>query len=367
MVAVVGFVILLEQALEHYSVITTPGLEDLPFPAVRLVLPALAVYMLVVWRMLRRETLATLDAVRPAIRVDDETYDGFVEDMLKARDTTYLALVALSVWIVIVLYMVFRNPFPVSNRVFLPANRLMAIFFVLAYVLVGWLGLGLSYTAFKHGRGMGRLAHCPLALNALDTTNVLPFGRHSLYHSASLAGVIIVLLLSLGQPTALIDYFVIMLAAGGSLSHPDLALMGRAHPDDQGQTGGIEPHLRSTRGRHRAFMKEDRPTNEDLDEITHRTDKLTQIRGQVLKMPNWPFRDATAIVRALFTATSPLVYLILTALIRDLPHPPAGKLRDRQIRRLPSPNDKSGERRDYSRSVCQPTASLVKPAEAVGY
>ena len=281
-----------------------------------LLLPVLTVYMMVVWRLLRRRTVQALHALRPSIRIDDDHYHTIARHMLRTRRDTYLGLAAATLVIVLIVFILLAKPMPAYDDVFLPTdNAFLAAAIVASYTFFGWIGLSLSYDALAHAAGLRLLSQQPLSLNVLDASNVLEFGRLSLWHSASLAGIIFIPILSLGSPTG-IGFLVLGLTLLGSLLTLILPLWG-VHRQMVEIKDGATQKINSQLGEvHAALMDENYLSGVTLDDLVSRTEKLAQLRGHVLKAPNWPFRDLGALVRALAAALSPLLYIILTAVIQ---------------------------------------------------
>lgn len=281
-----------------------------------LLLPVLTIYMMLVWRLLRRRTVQALRALRPSVHISDSDYHTIARHMLRTRRDTYLGLATATLVIVLVVFVLLGKPMPAYDDVFLPRDNIfLAAAVIASYTFFGWIGLSLSYDALAHASGLRVLSRKPLTLNVLDASNVLEFGRLSLWHSATLAGIIFVPLLSLGAPTG-IGFLVLALTLVGSLLTLILPLWGvhcqmveikdEATQKINGQLGEV----------HAALMDENYLSSDSLDDLASRTEKLALLRGHVLKAPNWPFRDLGALVRALAAATSPLIYIILSAVIQ---------------------------------------------------
>lgn len=314
-VAAITMLIVTEQLWEatQTKLVASPR----PFAILKpwMVLPLLTIYMLWIWRALRRRTLHTLLALRPAVRAADEDYNTIARHMLRTRRETYLGVAAITFLVVVLLFAGLHRSMPAYDDVNIPKeNVFIAAAVIASYTLFGWIGLSLSYDALMHAIGLGQLAKRPLALNVLDPSNILDFGRLSLWHSAALAGIILILVLALGPPQT-IGIFVLIITLGGSLLTLILPLWGVhrqivATKDDALQK--INSQLGEVQA---AIMEASKLSGDTLDDLTNRIDKLVQLRSHILKAPNWPFRDTAAIARALTATTSPLIYLVLAALI----------------------------------------------------
>jgi hypothetical protein len=281
-----------------------------------LLLPVLTVYMIVVWRLLRRRTLQALCNLRPSVQIDNAAYHAIVSRMLRTGRHTYLGLATATLAIVLVVFVVLDIPMPAYDDVFLPRdNVFLAAAVIASYTFFGWIGLGLSYDALAHALGLRQLSNQPLALNVLDAANVLEFGRLSLWHSATLAGVILIPILTLGPPTN-IGFLVLALTLAASVLTLILPLWG-VHCQMVRVKDGAAQKINGQLGEvHAALMDEGYLSREALDDLASRTEKLSLLRTHILKAPNWPFRDLGALLRALAAATSPLIYIVLTEIIQ---------------------------------------------------
>lgn len=281
-----------------------------------MLLPVLTVYMIVVWRLLRRRTLQALRVLRPSVQISNASYHTTARHMLRTRRGTYAGLALATLIIVLVVFVFMGIPMPAYDDVFLPrGNIFLAVGIIASYTLFGWIGLSLSYDSLAHAIGLRWLSNQPLALNVLDASNVLEFGRLSLWHSATLAGIIFVPILTLGAPTN-IGFLVLALTLIGSVLTLILPLWG-VHRQMVAVKDGATQKINSQLGEvHAALMDESYLSSEALDDLAGRTEKLSLLRTHILKAPNWPFRDLGALVRALAAATSPLIYIVLSALIQ---------------------------------------------------
>ncbi len=314
-VAAIAMLIVTEQLWEatQTKIVTSP--RSLAILRPWMVLPLLTIYMLWIWRTLRRRTLHTLIVLRPAVHTADEDYDTIARHMLRTRRGTYLGIAAITLIVVVLLFAGLHRSMPAYDDVYMPKeNVFIAAAIIVSYTLFGWIGLSLSYDALMHAAGLSQLARRPLALNALDPSNILDFGRLSLWHSTALAGIILILVLALGPPQT-VGIFVLIITLGGSLLTLILPLWGvhrqiveakeNALQKINGQLGEVQT----------AIMEASKLSGDTLDDLANRVDKLVQLRSHILKAPNWPFRDTAAIARALTATSSPLIYLVLAALI----------------------------------------------------
>jgi hypothetical protein len=96
-VALVGLLTVVEQALEYslddptFSNVTPRGVVQ------SLAVPALAVYILVILRILKERTVEELAALRPTVLVSDQDYDDHVRGIVSTDWRTELALLVTSI------------------------------------------------------------------------------------------------------------------------------------------------------------------------------------------------------------------------------------------------------------------------------
>lgn len=313
--------VLVAQLLAHTE--RDPGFSVLePGVLLRLLaLPVLTAYMMAMLRVLKRRAIASLCDLRPAVQIGDEAYDRLVYGTVRVNPRMEVALLAASAAVVVLLFAVLRsalpiNPLPQLGRLYLSANPFIAVLTLASYTVFGWAGLELVLATVRFGRGLGALANQPLRVNVFDPTNLLPFGSLTLMHSLSVAGVIIGLLVTLGQPEFLIDYAVVILASLASV----LALVAPLH--------GVRvqmlrakaqalAHIHQRLAECQAVMLALQTHSPDaLKALTTATDNLISLRKTVLAQPSLPFRNALAVSRVVLAALSPFAYFIANELIR---------------------------------------------------
>ncbi len=319
LIAAAGLVAFAEQVLE-YSLRDPAFVQATPLTWIkRLVVPFLIVYLLFTLRLLRRGAIQALAALRPIVEIDDDAYDAHVRAMIHIRRREELFLLAISVTLMVILFVVLKNPLPLSggpNPVHLPANWLLAAFILGAYTLLGWLFLMLIYCSIRLGTALGRLAREPLSVNIFDPMDLLPFGRLSLLHSLSLVGVILILVLPLGRPTELVDYLVILLASLGSFLALVVPLWGVHRQMDEAKERALANIHEQLHDIHRRLVGSADLVDQDVASLANRTGALINLRKMINEAPSWPFKDATAALRASLAAMTPLIYFVLTEVIR---------------------------------------------------
>jgi hypothetical protein len=283
---------------------------------VRLVLPVLSTYLLLTNRGLKRAVLDCLVRLQSSVRVSPEQYEQLVEKMIRPSRKVEALLLAVSSAVVLALFAWMGSPLPIYNLLSLPGNPLAAGVILSTYVLIGWLGLSLVYTGIQHAFYLSKLARYPLSINVFDPENLLPFGSISLLHSLVLAGVVVILRVLLGRPTSPASFLVITLASFGSLLALVLPLTGVYQQMRKAKIKALNNISDQLLQAQDVLLSLKNPLDDGVTELNARTNALVNLRRTILESPNWPFRSNTAVARAVIAAMSPLIYFVLTELVR---------------------------------------------------
>jgi len=316
LVVLITLLVIGEQVMEERLVGAMGSYPTWQRLGIRAALPALSAYLLLTNRGLKHAVLDCLRQLRPSIRVADQRYNLLVEHMIRPARWIEFLLLTLSTAIVLMLFNWMRNPLPIYTSLTLPTQPLAAIWILITYILVGWLGLSLVYTGVQHAIYLSRLARLPLSINVFDPENLLPFGSISLLHSLVLAGVVVILRVLLGRPTSPASFLVIILASVGSLLALVLPLTGVYQQMRKAKIKAlnrISDQLLQAQDR---LLDLQNPLGDGISELNARTNALVNLRKTILESPNWPFRSNSAVVRAVIAAMSPLIYFVLTELVR---------------------------------------------------
>jgi hypothetical protein len=284
--------------------------------ALRLALPALTVYMLLALRALKRSALPQLAQLRPAVLIDDVAYDAAVQRIVQTSRRAEGVILLLALVIVLGWFVLLRLPYPMMAGLRLSAHPLQALLTIVAYTIFAWAGLALVWSTLRFGQGLARLAGQPLTINTLDPDNVLPFGRLSLRHSLSVAVTVLLFVIPLGAPGDVLEYTVLAAATLASLSALILPLWGVHRQMGQARgrvTARISQELAGCQSR---LMECANVSNDELSELSERTEKLIGLRTTVYRSPTWPFRNASSAVRVILAAMSPLLYFVLNEMVR---------------------------------------------------
>jgi hypothetical protein len=282
----------------------------------RMALPALSVYLVLTNRGLKRAVLDCLLQLRTSIQITPERYETLVERMIRPRRSMEALMLILSSAVVLALFAWMENPLPIYTTLRLPSEPVSAGLILFTYILIGWLGLSLVYTGIQHAFYLSRLARLPLNINVFDPENLLPFGSISLLHSLVLAGVVVILRVLLGAPTSPASFLVITIASFGSLMALVLPLNGVYQQMRRAKIKALNNISDQLLQAQDVLLSLKNPLDDGVTELNARTNALVNLRKTILESPNWPFRSNTAVVRAVVAAMSPLIYFVLTELVR---------------------------------------------------
>lgn len=313
---ILSLVVLAEQVMERTTLASMPYAKSLGLVGYRLALPLLTFYMLLALKALKTSSVPKLARLRPAVQVGDGAYSDYVRRILYTSPRAEAGLLVLSLVVVLAWFVVLDLPVPLLASVYLPSHPLQALFVILAYVIFGWAGLTLVYSSTRFGFGLGALAQRPLKVNVFDPADLLPFGGLSLRHSLTVAVTILLLIIPLGRPTEPGEYAVVLLASLASLSALILPLWGVHKQMERARevaASRISEELQRCQER---LMEDSELDLAAATELANRTDKLIALRTTMYKSPSWPFRNASSVFRVSLAALSPLIYFILSEVLR---------------------------------------------------
>jgi hypothetical protein len=173
----------------------------------------------------------------------------------------------------------------------------------------------LVYMTARLGRSLGELTREPLEIDVFDTTNLLPFGNIALAGALAPAGIIVILLLGLGQPSTWLSWSILFLAAVASILALLLPLRG-IHGQMSDAKEAALANLNARIGHVYEEVRRAPLEGAAIPGINERTNTLIPLRKTVHEMTTWPFADTVAFGRAVLIASSPLIYTVLSELIR---------------------------------------------------
>jgi hypothetical protein len=291
------------------------------FSSRRWTLIAAVLYMLVIARVVDRTVQRSLPSLERVLHMDPRSFRAYVHRLRPLDPRTNAILVAASALIVLGLFVGIGLDLPVTNDpvtnqpIFLPGNAIAAVLILAGYSVVGWAGLGLIYLTTRLGRALGELCREPIEVDVFDTTNLLPFGNIALAGALAPAGIIVIFLLGLGMPATWLSWSVLVLAAIASLAALLLPLRG-VHRQMSDAKDAVLANL-NARIRH-VYEAVDQhhvePT--EVPVLNARANTLIPLRKTVQETTTWPFADTVAFGRAILIASAPLIYTVLSELIK---------------------------------------------------
>jgi len=291
---------------------------------------AVAIYLVVVVEIVRREAREALSDLRPVVRIDDPRFEVYRAAMTRLHPRVELGLIVASMAVVVVLFPIGGLSLPTTDipgttsPLHLPASPLASTVIVLAYAALGWAGLRLIETTVRVARTLGRLTRESVAVRVFDTSDLLPFGHIALAAALAPAGLIAIFVLGLGTPRTPIGWAVLLLATATSLLALVLPLRGihgqmRRAKDEA--LAGLNGQLSDVHARVGSSPLADAavPTAAGAaiptGELNDRTSLLVSLRRVVGEMPTWPFRDTVVFGRAVLIASAPVIYAALNGLV----------------------------------------------------
>jgi hypothetical protein len=283
---------------------------------------AATLYMLVISGLVDRTVVRSLEALKQTVRADQTVYAAHARRMRQPAPSMELALLGVAVAIVLALFVVAGIALPVVDDPVTRQGRRLpdgvaAVVVLSGYAIVGWAGLRLVYVTVRLARALASISRLPLDIDVFDTTNLLPFGNLALVVAAAPAGIIVILLLGLGQPRTPLGISVLALAAAASLLALLLPILG-IHREmaraKQRAMSGLNARIRHVY----EDVGRDATGEVAVGVLSDRTSTLVDLRKTVQEMTTWPFRDTLAFGRAVLIASAPIIYAALSELIKVL-------------------------------------------------
>lgn len=279
-----------------------------------LVLPVLIIYILIQLRVLKNAAVKALAELRPSVPISDDEYEQHVHRMISADVRIELLLLAASIAIVLLLFTTFEA-FLLNTRSGLPAFLPATVWVVAVYGLLGWLLLSLAYWSIRQARALRALARCHLKISLFDLSNLVPFGRLGLLNSLPTVGIILIPMILFGLPTGGGGFLVIGVSLMSLLTffYPLWGVHRQMDEAKEAALANINEQLEAIQ----AILSVGIDTEiKDLAGLADRTNLLTKMRELTQESPTWPFKDSAAVARAILAVSSPLIYFVLTELVR---------------------------------------------------
>jgi len=230
-------------------------------------------------------------------------------------------LFVASAGIVAILFVVLGVSLPIDDPVtgaprLLPSAGPTAFLILLEYAVVGWAISSLVFASIRRARALGRLAREPIDIDVFDTTKLLPLGNIALASALAPAGIIVILLVGYGRPSQPLSWSVLLLATIASILALILPLRGIHRQMARARYAA----LARLNGQLRRWYDVINAGGEiDMAESARRNNHVaavTALRTTVGQMTTWPFRDTLAFGRAVLIASAPLIYTIISELIK---------------------------------------------------
>ncbi|MEX1168545.1 MAG: hypothetical protein WEE50_00240 [Chloroflexota bacterium] len=305
------------------DLVDSPPLQMLPpeFSSRRWTLIAVVLYSLLILRLVDRTVRRSLPSFERVLRLEPAAFRAYVHRLRPPDPTTSLVLLAISALIVTVLFAGLGQDLPLTNDpvtgqpLYLPPDPVAAIAILAGYTVVGWAGLSLIYLVVSLGRALGQLCREPLEVDVFDTTKLLPFGNIALASALAPVGIIGIFLFGLGPPTNWLSWSVLLLAGCASV----VALLYPLRGIHRQMSDAKEAVLADLNARIANVYRD--VSRKELDAgaiagLNARTNTLVPLRRTVHEMTTWPFADTVAFGRAVLIASAPLIYTVLSELIK---------------------------------------------------
>ena len=287
-------------------------------------------YLLVISRVVDGLVERSLTALTGVLQVEQEKLDRYELWLDSPGIRVDGVLILLSAVVVTALFPVLGTSLPIDDPVtnqpmLLPRSAVAGLLVLAEYTLLGWAVVSLVYSTICRARALGQLSRERFEVDVFDTTKLLPFGNIALATSLAPAGIIVIFVIGFGRPTAPLSWSVLLLATLASLLALILPLrsihqqMARAKQD---ALGGLNARIREVYEQEGGASKvHDAKGATELDgaeiaRLNNRVGTLIALRKTVGEMTAWPFRDTLAFGRAVLIASAPLIYTIISELIK---------------------------------------------------
>jgi hypothetical protein len=277
-------------------------------------------YMLWTSRFVDRLVDRSVGALEGAVDLPEARFKAYAEAMRRPGAVVDAALFLFALASVIALFWGIGLSLPTDDPItnaprYLPDSGIARVVIVLGYAVVGWTILSLVWNTIRRARALGRLSHEKLAVDVFDTTRLLPLGNIALAASLAPAGIIVILLIGYGRPSQPLSWFVLWLATLASVLALLLPLRGihrqMAHAK-AAALAGLNAQIREIYEHVNAGVADGAETARTSGQVS----TLVTLRKTVGEMTTWPFRDTLALGRAVLIASAPLIYTIVSEIIK---------------------------------------------------
>jgi hypothetical protein len=280
-------------------------------------------YMLATARWVDHAVDRWIVALDGAFKIDRARFEHYAAGLGRPRPFVQASLFVASVIIVFAVFEILGSSLPTDDPVtkqpiFMPPMGPSAAIILAGYVVLGWAILSLVYATIQRAQALGRLSHEPIEVDVFDTTKLLPLGNIALATALAPAGIIVILLVGYGRPSQPLSWAVLLLAMLASVLALILPLRGIHRQMQRARYAALarlNGHLRAM------YEQVNSPVDIDMTESALRNNKvaaLTSLRATVLQMTTWPFRDSLAFGRAVLIASAPVIYTVISELIKAI-------------------------------------------------
>lgn len=287
-------------------------------------------YMLAIARSVDGLVLRSMAALRDDVDLDEARFVRYAQRLRRLDVRIEVLLLVLSALTVFALFSVLGTSLPIDDPVtnaprLLPGVAIEAATILAGYTVLGWAVLSLVACTVRRARALGQLSREPFRVDVFDATNLLPFGNIALAASLAPAGIIVILLFGFGRPSAPLSWTVLALATGASILALLLPLRGIHHQmatAKHSAQAGLNTRIRELYERAGTGFEARIPAEggeaarDESAWMNNRLSTLVTLRRTVQEMTTWPFRDTLAFGRAVLIASAPLIYTVMSELIK---------------------------------------------------
>ena len=279
-------------------------------------------YMLGIARFVDGIVARSLRALSEVVEIDPARFAGYARRLGRLGVRIEATLLVISAVLVAAVFPLLGSSLPVDDPItnqptHLPANAIEALVVLAGYTVMGWAMVVLVASTLRRARALGDLSREPLEVDVFDTTPLLPLGNIALATSLAPAGIIVILLFGFGRPSAPLSWGVLLVAMSASV----LALIVPLRGIHRQMATAKHQALTRLNSRLRDLYLEADAEVEAADQgeasrLNNRVGALVALRKTVAEMTTWPFRDTLSFGRAVLIASAPLIYTIVSELIK---------------------------------------------------
>jgi hypothetical protein len=279
-------------------------------------------YMLGIARFVDGIVARSLRALSDVVDIDSARFAGYARRLGRMDVRTEATLLLVATVVVAAVFPLLGTSLPVDDPItnqptHLPANGVEALVVLAGYTVLGWAMVTLVAGTLRRARALGELSREPLEVDVFDTTPLLPLGNIALATSLAPAGIIVILLVGFGRPSAPLSWALLLVVASTSLLALILPLRGIHRQMSTAKQHTLSRLNARLRELYVAAEADAQPLDQaEASRLNNRVGALVALRKTVGEMTTWPFRDTLAFGRAVLIASAPLIYACVTELIK---------------------------------------------------